>query len=220
MPVFNRPIALLTLASTSWIIAFLIVDADTSNQLSAFGMDRRMIRRTRAQKSSWHMNDDQEKQRTEADAELEREIRQERKFTLEEAIARLAGPDCMKGASPISRMQQAETEIQSWLRSHLADAGGALEIVLHRNVKGSEILLNNFDQPLVVLAGYCQRVLSSDYLLEELVRDADVEWGRMMGERPFFEKKGVTFNPNDPYTVTSVHNTLSDILTQLAAELV
>ena len=40
-----------------------------------------------------HMSDDkQPKQRSKADAELEREIREGRKFTLEEAIARMAGP--------------------------------------------------------------------------------------------------------------------------------
>jgi hypothetical protein len=88
--------------------------------------------------------------------------------------------------------------------------------VLHRHVKGSELLLNNYDQPLVVLAGYCQRVLDSAYLLEELVRNADTEWGRVMGERPYFEKEGSPPHPDDPYTVESVRNALSGILKQLA----
>src|SRR6188474_2758000 len=110
-----------------------------------------------------HMSDHQEMQRSEADAELEREIRQGRKFTLEEAIGRLAGPGAMKGASPVPRMQQAELEIGDWLRSHLADAAGALEVVLRRHIKGSELLLENFDQPLVVLTSCCQRVLDSDH---------------------------------------------------------
>jgi hypothetical protein len=162
------------------------------------------------------MSDNQDAQRSEADAELEREIREGRKFTLAEAIGRLAGPGAMKGESPVARMQQAEIEIASWLESHLADAGGALQVVLHRQVKGSELLLNNFDQPLVVLAGYCRRVLDSDYLLEELVRDADIEWGRVMGERPYFEKEGSPRHPDDPYTVESVCNALSRLLEQLA----
>ena len=88
--------------------------------------------------------------------------------------------------------------------------------MLHRDVKGSELLLNDFDQPLVVLAGYCQRVLESDYLLEELVRDADIEWGRVMGERPYFEKEGSPHHPDDPYTVESVRIALSGLLEQLA----
>jgi hypothetical protein len=163
------------------------------------------------------MSDDQDTRRSEADAELEREIREGRKFTLAEAIGRLAGPGAMKGESPVARMQQAEIEIGSWLESHLADAGGALQVVLHRHVKGSELLLDDFDHPLVVLAGYCRRVLDSDYLLEELVRDADIEWGRVMGERPYFEKEGSPRHPDDPYTVESVRSALSGLLEQLAA---
>ena len=162
------------------------------------------------------MSDNKDTQRSDADAELEREIRKERKFTLAEAIGRLAGPGAMKGESPVPRMQQAEMEIESWLRSHLADAGGALQVVLHRDVTGSELLLINFDHPLVVLASYCRRVLDSDYLLKQLVRDADIEWGRVMGERPYFEKEGSPRHPDDPYTVESVRNALSGLLKQLA----
>ena len=164
------------------------------------------------------MSNNQDTQRSEADAELEREILKGRKFTLAEAIGRLAGPGAMKGESPVARMQQAEIEVESWLRSHLADAGGALQVVLHRHVKGSELLLNNFDQPLVVLASYCQRVLDSGYLLEELVRDADIEWGRLMGERPYFEKEGSPRHPDDPYTIESVRKALSGVLERLALD--
>lgn len=158
----------------------------------------------------------EKKERSEADAELEREIREGRKFTLEEAIARMAGPGAMKGESPVSRLQQAETEIGSWLRSNLIDSGGALEVVLHRRVKGSEFLLNNFEQPLVVLAAYCQQILDSDYQLREVVREADIEWGRMMGERPHFERENSHCHPDDPYTADSVRKVLSDLLQQLA----
>ena len=164
------------------------------------------------------MSEQQDKHRSEADAALEREIRQGRKFTLEEAIGRLAGPGAMKGASPITPLQQADIKVGSWLDSHLVDACGSLRVVLHRRVKGSELLLNNFDQPLVVLASYCQQVLRSDYLLTEVVRDADVEWGRVMGERPYFEKEGSPRHPEDPYTIESVRNALSELLTQLAVD--
>jgi hypothetical protein len=162
------------------------------------------------------MRDVEDTKRSAADAELEREIREGRKFTLEEAIARMAGPGAMKGESPVARMQQAEFEIESWLSSHVLDAGGALKIVLHRHVKRSELLLDNFDQPLVVLASYCQRVLDSDYLLEEFVRDADIEWGRVMGERPYFERAGAPRHPDDPYTVESIRIALSGLLASLA----
>jgi hypothetical protein len=162
------------------------------------------------------MSDKPETQRSETDAEIEREILKGRKFTLAEAIGRLAGPGAMKGESPITRMEQAQIEIESWLRDHLVDAGGALPVVLNRYVKGSELLLNNFDRPLVVLADYCKRVLDSDYLLKELVRDADIEWGRVMGERPHFESEGSPPDPEDPYTVESVRSALTGLLKQLA----
>lgn len=161
------------------------------------------------------MSDQQNKQRSESDAELEREIRRERKFSLQEAIGRMAGPGAMKGESPITRLRQAETEIALWLRSHLKDAG-ELEVVLHRDIKESEFLLKNLDQPpLVVLARYCQRVLDSNYLLEELVRSADIEWGRTMDERPHFEREGAPADPDDPYTFESVRNSLSALLKDL-----
>ncbi len=48
------------------------------------------------------MSDNREVGSSEADAELEREIRNSRKFTLAEAIGRLAGPGATKGESPIA----------------------------------------------------------------------------------------------------------------------
>lgn len=163
------------------------------------------------------MSDNQNKQRSEADADLEREIRDERKFTLAEAIGRLAGPGAMKGESPVTRTRQAEFEITSWLGSHLTDAGG-LRTVLYRAVVGSDLLLKNADQPLVVLAACIQRILESDYLLQELVRNADIEWGRMMDERPYFEREGSPPHPDDPHTIESVRNALSGLLAQLAVD--
>jgi hypothetical protein len=164
------------------------------------------------------MSDKQSTKRSEADAELEREILRERKFSLEEAIGRLAGPGAMKGQSPATRLQQAQCEIAAWLGSHLADAGGGLEAVLRRDLKDSELLLNNLDRPLVVLAAYCQRVLESEYVLAELVRCADIEWGRLMDERPIFEREGAPSRPDDPYTMQSVRETLSGLLRHLAAD--
>ena len=163
------------------------------------------------------MSNNQDKQQSEADAELEREIRRGREFSQAEAIGRLAGPGMMKGASPVPREQQVEAEIASCLRSHLADDADALGVVLLRRVKGSDLLLNNFDHPLVVLAGYVQQVLDSEHLLAELVREADVEWGRVFEERPYFEKEGSPPHSDDPYTCESVRSTLSQLLEKLTA---
>jgi hypothetical protein len=133
------------------------------------------------------MSDTNDKQRSEAE-ELEREIRK----------------------------QQAAAEIDNWLNRHLT-AGGELQVVLLRCIKESELLLHNFEQPLVVLAAFCQRILDSDYLLKELARQADVEWGQVKGQRPYFEPEGSPPNPDDPYTFDSVRKTLAGISEQLAA---
>jgi hypothetical protein len=160
------------------------------------------------------MSDD-DKRRSDADAELEREVRKGRKFTLGEAIGRMAGPGAMKGVSPVARKEQATVEIENWLRDHMTAGDGELQVVLLRGVTASELFLNHFDQPLVVLGAICQRVLDSDYLLKELVRQADVEWGRVQGERPHFEVEGSPPDPDDPYTFASVRKTLAALIEQL-----
>lgn len=161
------------------------------------------------------MSDEQDRQRSEADAELEREIRKDRKFSLAEAIGRLAGPGIMKGASPVPRKQQVETEIEEWLRRELTDPGDALRVVVLRHVKESEALISNYDQPVVVLMMCLQSIISSESLMAELVRQADVEWARMLGERPHFEQAGVPADPADPYTIESVRIKLTELIEKL-----
>ena len=162
------------------------------------------------------MSDDPNKQRSEAEAQLEREIRQGRKFTAKEAMARMIGPGAMKGGSPISKVQEAETVIEIWLRGNLSDPAGALQALLNRQLKGSMLLLNNLDRLLLALADYCRKVLASDHRLEELVRAADVEWGRRMEERPHFNKEGSPPHPDDPYTNDSVRTALDKVLAQIS----
>lgn len=164
------------------------------------------------------MEDSPDRKASEADQQLEREIRQGRKFTAGEAMARLAGPGAMKGASPVSPVQQAEAEIATWLASNLIDAGGVLKLVLHRQLRGSRPLLDNLDQPLVALASCCRRILLSENLLKELVREADVEWGRAMDERPHFDRDGTPAHPDDPYTTESVRGALTQMLELLPGD--
>lgn len=158
-----------------------------------------------------------EKSLSEKDAELEREIRADRKFSLSEAIGRMAGGGMLKGVSPVSPKRQAEELIEDILRRHLTDAGGVLVPVLLRQVRQSDRLLADFDKPLTVLADYVRQVLASEYRLQELVREADVEWGRVFGERPHFERPGGTPDSDDPYTLESVREALSRLLGKLDA---
>ncbi len=80
------------------------------------------------------MSNDPAERPSEVGADLAREIQSERKFSLSEAIGRLAGAGMMKGVSPVTRKQQAEAEIQEYLGRHLADTAGALPGVLLRQV--------------------------------------------------------------------------------------
>jgi hypothetical protein len=149
------------------------------------------------------------------DEEIESEIRRARKTTSKDVLGQMAGPGAMKGASPVSRQQQAEIALGTWIRSHVPDASGALHAVLHRHIKGSGPLLDNLDRPLTGLADLCQSMLESDYLLEEFVREADVEWGQRMDERPHFEIDGRAAHPDDPYTTRSVREILSALVTSI-----
>jgi hypothetical protein len=163
------------------------------------------------------MGDDQSKRRVEIDPDLERDIREGRKFSLAEAIGRLAGPGMMKGVSPATQKQQADAAIESFLDRHLNCPAGALSVVLLRQVKESEILLTNVAQPLVALAMYVQRILDSEYLLQEFARQSDFEWGRIYGERPYLEKEGCSPHPDDPYTIVSVRAILAPLAEKLTA---
>ena len=62
-----------------------------------------------------------------------------------------------------------------------------------------------------------RQVLGSEHLLRDLVREADVEWGRALGERPYFERPGQPPHPDDPYTIESVRITLSQLMEKVAA---
>jgi hypothetical protein len=148
--------------------------------------------------------------------EIEREIRTNRKFSLSEAIGRIAGGDFMKGGSPVSRKRQAELEIEEYLRHHLADSGGVLRSVLLRHL-GESLLKADYDQPLAALALYIPRVLASEQLLEEVVREADAEWGRVYDERPYFQEPSRPPQPDDPYTIDSVRLTLFQLHERLAS---
>jgi hypothetical protein len=163
------------------------------------------------------MSDDPESASKKAAADLEREVRADRKFSLAEAIGRMAGPGAMKGASPITRLAQAEAAIEDHLRRHLTDAGGVLVGVVLRHVSGGETLVADYDRPLAALAGHDREVLGSAFQLGELVRQADAEWGRVMGERPYFDRPGRPPDPDDPYTTESVRASLSRLLETLGA---
>ena len=123
----------------------------------------------------------------------------------------------MKGGTPVSRKRQAELEIEVYLRDRVADQGGALRSVLLRNL-GEGLLNADYDQPLAALAQYIARVLASEQLLREVVREADAEWGRVYEERPHFQEPGRPTDPNDPYTIDAVRVCLFQLHERLASD--
>lgn len=151
------------------------------------------------------------------DAELQREIRAGRAFSLEEAIARLAGPGAMKGASPLAGRREAEAAIGACVRRDLPDTAGALATVLIRVAVGGEQLAADPHRPFAALAAVVDRHLANAELLRDLVRAADQEWGQVMGERPYFERDGAAPHPDDPYTAASVRAALERLRAALPA---
>ena len=142
------------------------------------------------------------------EADIEREVRLGRKFSLSEAIGQMGGQGILKGESPIAPLQQTEAAIANYLGAHLRDAGGVLAEVVLRHIRTSEVLLTHVHQPMVVLVSYVNHVLQSEMLLKDLVCEADAAWGRAYDERPYFEREGRPSSPEDPYTLASVHDAL------------
>jgi hypothetical protein len=159
-----------------------------------------------------HMSETKQPPPSDEAVDVEREVRRGRTFSLSEAIGRMGGEGMLKGASPVPPIEQTAAAIANYLRAHLDDAGGVLAQVVLRHVRMSKILLENFDQPAVVLVGYLNQVLESETLLKDLVREADAEWGRTLGDRPRFEREGHPPHPDDPYTLASVRNALAQLV--------
>ena len=162
---------------------------------------------------------EQEEQPVDDDKAIEREILEHRKFTWEEAIARQAGKDLMKGASPATTKQQAETVIEKYLRNNLPDAERALRIVLDRRVTESEVLFQmSYQQPLVALAVYVEDLLAAEGRLVDFVRAVDAQWGQLYGERPYFQKRGQEPHADDPYSIAGVRQKLAKLLERLRGD--
>jgi len=163
------------------------------------------------------IEEEREKQSQNIDeAQLEREIRQDRKFSMAESIARRAGKKLLKGGSPITSQQQAELIVERYLQQNLSDTEGALRVVLERRVRESESLFKRgYQQPLTALRLYVEGLLGSDGLLEDFVREVDAMWGQIYYERPHFQEKGAPPDADDPYTFESVRRKLTRLIEQL-----
>ncbi len=162
------------------------------------------------------MLSDEERQQ---DCDIQQDIRAGRPFSIAEAIGR-EGSDFLKGDSPVPRLIQARTEVLVYLAHHLLDPSGALHAVLTQWVQADEAHISrNLGIPLMALAAIVESIISSPAMLYEFVRQVDVKWGQMNGERPYFQQPGQVAHPDDEYTHESVYQTLSDFLAHLQASL-
>jgi hypothetical protein len=150
------------------------------------------------------------------DIDLQQDMLWGRKFSLAEAIGRLAGGGLLKGDSPVPGKKQAEFKVERYLEQNLIDSAGALETVLLRRVRDSEIFLQRgHEKPLTTLAVMTEHILSSEQLLQDFVTEVDREWGRMYRELPHLQKPGEPPHDDDPYTFGSVRKTLTNLVEAL-----
>ena len=147
--------------------------------------------------------------------EIQREMLAQQKFSIAGAIGR-AGSGLMKGESPFSPQEQAIAVLTQWIDQHTSDPSGALKSILRRRVRSSELLLaSHLQQPFSALREMFKAILSSDYAIQEFVRQVDVRWGELNQERPMFQRIGQTADPADEYTYESVRQDLILLLEKL-----
>ena len=163
-------------------------------------------------RSGHHLSDTKHTPPSADEADVEREVRLGWKFSLSDAIGRMGGKGLLKGESPGAPKRQTEGESADYLRAHLQESGGVLAGGVLRHVRTSEGLLTNFDQPMGVLVSSVTHVLQSEALLTELVREADADWGRAYGARPYFARDGHRPHPEDPYTLAAGRDALRPLL--------
>lgn len=158
----------------------------------------------------------EDNQNQEQDKEIQRDILSGQKYSLASAIAREGG-NFLKGESPVPKLVQVTTEINLFIDRHLPDSTGALQLVLKHWVKGDPLVSQNLEFPLKGLAQILEKILNNEELFYEMVRQADVKWGQMYKERPYFQKPGQPPHPDDEYTHESVKEKLSSLQEKLSS---
>lgn len=162
-------------------------------------------------------HDDRERERAEAER-ITQDIRSRRGFTVAGALAGRDGGGHLEGASPTPLISRARLNLAHWLRANLDDGEGALRDVILRALTGRyDLLARHADEPAAVLSAWLPGVLAMPALLADLVRQADMQWGRANQERPFFERDGEPPHPDDPYTRSDVERRLRELLARAEA---
>ena len=145
---------------------------------------------------------------------LQQDIIEGRPYSLAEAIGREGGT-FLKGESTVPKLVQVITKINTFIDRNLEDPSAALQAILHQWVKGDPRVSKYKETPLVALTEILQGIIDSPPLLYELVRQVDIKWGQMYGERPHFQQPGQPPHPDDEYTHESVRQDLLDLQAKL-----
>ena len=148
---------------------------------------------------------------------LQQDILDSRPFSLAEAIGREGGT-FLKGESTVPKLVQVTTAINTFIDRNLIDPDAALQAILHQWVKGDPRVSQYKETPLVALEEILQSIIANPHLLYELVRQVDIKWGQMYGERPYFQQPGQPAHPDDVYTHESVRQDLLNLQTKLRFE--
>lgn len=158
------------------------------------------------------MTSEQEKERN---RNIQKDILSGRKFSLAEAIGREGG-DFLKGESPVPKLVQATTEINTFIANYLNDSSGALQMILQTWVIQDEAgISRSLDAPLKGLQALIKKILDNSEVFYEFVRQVDFKWGQLYDERPYFQLPGQAAHPDDEYTHESVKEKLIYLLTIL-----
>ena len=156
----------------------------------------------------------QEKPDLDEDLLLQQDIIEGRPYSLAEAIGREGGT-FLKGESTVPKLVQVITKINTFIDRNLDDPSAALQAILHQWVKGDPRVSQYKETPLVALKEILATIIDRPPLLYELVRQVDIKWGQMYGERPHFQQPGQPPHPDDEYTHESVRQDLFDLQVKL-----
>ncbi|MGB3291795.1 MAG: hypothetical protein WBB01_02255 [Phormidesmis sp.] len=147
-------------------------------------------------------------------ADLQREIRAERQFSLAEAIGREGG-SFMKGESTVPRPLRAATEVSQFITTHLADPTGPVSTTLYDWASSDIRLSRQLDTPLVALAQVIESILAEPTTLSEFARQVAIAHSHITGDRPYFQKPDAPPHPQASYTHASIAADLAALLDQV-----
>ncbi|TYT75150.1 hypothetical protein [Desulfobotulus mexicanus] len=164
------------------------------------------------------MNSEKEEKKKQ-DALLQQEIRSSRKFSMAEAIGREGG-HFMKGHNPVPAIDQLVAKLNGFIQDNTRDASRILISVLQERVKNNSLALSEqAEKPFTFLHGLIRSYLEHPERLYELTRQADIKWGQINNEKPYFQKPGEQPHPDDEYSHESVAARLKDLLETIEARM-